>query len=95
MSAQAINITPGEHIEWKLGPLTLNGDTVTATLIAGAILLILGLLVARRSSTGKPSKLQIATDWSCARSRTRSRARWASAPRPGSCPSPSRCSCSS
>jgi F-type H+-transporting ATPase subunit a len=59
MTAQAINITPGEHIEWKLGSLTLNGDTITSTLIAGAILLGLGLLVARRSSSGKPTKLQL------------------------------------
>src|SRR5690348_7041829 len=55
----AIDIKPGEHIEWHVAGLTLNGDTITATLIAGAIVLILGLLVARRSSTGKPTKLQI------------------------------------
>lgn len=56
----AINITPGEHIEWHIAGLTFNGDTITATLIAGAIVLGLGLLVARRSSTRKPTKLQLA-----------------------------------
>jgi F-type H+-transporting ATPase subunit a len=61
-TTQALNITPGEHIEWKLGGLTLNGDTITSTLIAGAIVLALGLLVARRPSSGRPSKLQIATE---------------------------------
>ncbi len=58
----AIDITPGEHIQWHVFGVTLNGDTITGTLIAGAIILVLGLLVARRSSSGRPSKLQIATE---------------------------------
>jgi F-type H+-transporting ATPase subunit a len=57
---QAINITPGEHIEWHVFGLTLNGDTITSTLIAGAILVVLGLLVARKASAREPTKLQLA-----------------------------------
>jgi F-type H+-transporting ATPase subunit a len=57
---QAINITPGEHIEWHVFGLTLNGDTITATLIAGAIILLFGFLIRRRASTRQPTKLQLA-----------------------------------
>ncbi|WP_375479624.1 F0F1 ATP synthase subunit A [uncultured Jatrophihabitans sp.] len=62
MSARpvAINITPGEHTHWHVFGLTLNGDTITGTLVAGVIIIVLGLLVARRPSVGKPSKLQLA-----------------------------------
>jgi F-type H+-transporting ATPase subunit a len=55
----AINITPGEHIEWHLFGLTLNGDTITATLIAGAIVLLLGFLLRRSVNTRNPTKLQL------------------------------------
>jgi len=56
----AINITPGEHIQWHLFGLTLNGDTITATLIAGAIVLLLGFRLQRGASTREPTKLQLA-----------------------------------
>lgn len=56
----AINITPGEHIHWKLFGLTLNGDTITGTLIAGAIIVLLGFLISRRASVRQPTKLQLA-----------------------------------
>jgi F-type H+-transporting ATPase subunit a len=39
--------------------LTLNGDTITATLVAGAVLVLLGLLVSRKASATKPTKLQL------------------------------------
>jgi F-type H+-transporting ATPase subunit a len=55
----AIDITPGEHIEWKVFGVTLNGDTITATLVAGAIILLLGFLIRRSVNTRKPSKLQL------------------------------------
>ena len=55
----AINITPGEHIHWHVFGLTLNGDTITATLVAGAVLVLLGLLVSRKASATKPTKLQL------------------------------------
>ncbi|MDT4948747.1 MAG: F-type H+-transporting ATPase subunit a [Pseudonocardiales bacterium] len=57
---QAINITPGEHIQWHVFGLTLNGDTITSTLISGAILVVLGLLVRRKASARQPTKLQLA-----------------------------------
>jgi len=56
----AINITPGEHIHWHIGSLTLNGDTISATIIAGAIVLLLGVLVTRNASVTKPTKAQLA-----------------------------------
>jgi F-type H+-transporting ATPase subunit a len=62
MSAKpsAINIEPGEHIHWNVFGLTLNGDTITSTLLAGAIIVLIGLLIARKASVGKPTKLQLA-----------------------------------
>jgi F-type H+-transporting ATPase subunit a len=62
VSAQnlAINITPGEHIEWHVAGLTFNGDTITATLIAGAIIVLIGFLIRRKASTRQPTKLQLA-----------------------------------
>jgi F-type H+-transporting ATPase subunit a len=56
----AINITPGEHIHWNVFGLTLDGDTITATLIAGAIIVLLGVLIGRKASATKPTKLQLA-----------------------------------
>jgi F-type H+-transporting ATPase subunit a len=55
----AITVEVGEHIEWHLFGLTLNGDTITATLIAGAILIGLGLWVRFTASIDKPSGLQL------------------------------------
>ncbi|MDQ6849471.1 MAG: F0F1 ATP synthase subunit A [Actinomycetota bacterium] len=59
MTPRAITITPGEHIEWHAFGLTFNGDTIAATVIAGAILLTLGFLVRRKASATKPTKLQL------------------------------------
>jgi F-type H+-transporting ATPase subunit a len=56
----AIDITPGEHIEWHVFGLTLNGDTITGTLIAGAVIVILGFLLRRGASVRQPTKLQLA-----------------------------------
>lgn len=56
----AINITPGEHTKWHLFGVTLNGDTITATLIAGGIVILLGLLITRRVSMTNPTRLQLA-----------------------------------
>ena len=57
---QALDITPGEHIHWHLGGIVLNGDTITSTLIAGAIILLIGFLIRRKASVRKPTKLQVA-----------------------------------
>lgn len=56
----AIDITPGEHIEWHAGPLTFNGDTVTATIIAGVIVIALGFYVRHKISMRNPGKWQLA-----------------------------------
>jgi F-type H+-transporting ATPase subunit a len=61
MSTQnlAINITPGDHIKWHVFGVVLNGDTITATLIAGAIIVFLGFLLRRNISTRQPTKIQL------------------------------------
>jgi F-type H+-transporting ATPase subunit a len=58
-----INITPGEHPTREWFGMTVNIDTVISTLVAGAIVLLLGFLV-RRALTRKtddhvPTKLQL------------------------------------
>jgi F-type H+-transporting ATPase subunit a len=57
--ALAIDIKPGEHIEWHLGPLTFNADTIIGTVIAGLIILLLGFLLRRGVDARKPTKIQI------------------------------------
>ena len=56
----AIDIKPGEHVEWHVFGVTLNGDTITGTFIAGAIIILLGLMIRRSSSVEKPGKLLLA-----------------------------------
>jgi F-type H+-transporting ATPase subunit a len=57
----------GEHTTFTFLGMTFNADTIWATVIAGAIVLGLGLLVASRASTTNPSKLQLVwemlVDW--------------------------------
>src|SRR6478672_5271935 len=56
----SINITPGEHkIDWHVFGLDLHGDTIISTLIAGAIVIVLGFLMRSRLSVRKPGKLQL------------------------------------
>lgn len=55
----AEEITIGEHWQVQVFGVTLNMDTIVATLIAGGVLIVLGLLMARRASPGVPSKLQL------------------------------------
>jgi F-type H+-transporting ATPase subunit a len=59
-TTQAIDITPGDHIQWHIAGLTFNGDTIIGTLIAGAIVIGLGLLVRRSASARTPGRLQLA-----------------------------------
>ena len=56
----AIDINPGEHTHWIIGGVTFNSDTIIGTLIAGGIVVGLGLLVSRRADAKKPTKLQLA-----------------------------------
>jgi F-type H+-transporting ATPase subunit a len=55
----AINITVGDHIKWHLFGVTLNGDTITGTLIAGAVIVLLGVWLARTYDVRKPKGLQL------------------------------------
>jgi len=58
-----IDIHPGEHPTWHALGMTFNADTVWCTLIAGAIVVLLGFLVrgqlTKRSGDHVPTKLQI------------------------------------
>ena len=49
----------GHHTTFSVGPLTFNQDTVTSTLIAGAIVVILGLLLRRQVNSDVPGKIQL------------------------------------
>ena len=55
----ASSITVGDHPTFKFLGLTFNRDTLVSTGIAGLVVVILGLLVARNISSGVPSKLQL------------------------------------
>jgi F-type H+-transporting ATPase subunit a len=49
----------GQHITVTIGGYTFNVDTILGTVIAGAIVVGLGLYVARKVSARKPNKVQI------------------------------------
>jgi F-type H+-transporting ATPase subunit a len=53
------NIEIGHHPTFSLGPLVFNRDTITSTLIAGAIVVALGLLLRSRVNSDVPGKLQL------------------------------------
>ena len=55
----AIDIEVGQHIQWHVFGLTWNVDTILGTLIAGAIVIGLGLMVRRKVSARKPSGSQL------------------------------------
>jgi len=52
-------IEVGHHTTAVVGGLTFNVDTIVATVIAAAVVMILGLLVARSASSAVPGKLQL------------------------------------
>jgi len=52
-------IQVGHHTTVEIWGLTFNVDTIWSTVIAGAIVVGLGLLVRRRITSGVPSKLQL------------------------------------
>ncbi len=54
-SVQAIEIEINNHIVFG----GINVDTVWATIVAGAVVIILGLIMARRATSGVPSGLQL------------------------------------
>jgi len=55
----AEDITIGEHHTVEFLGMTFNLDTIWSTAIAGGIVIILGLLVARSASGTKPGRLQL------------------------------------
>jgi F-type H+-transporting ATPase subunit a len=54
------DIEVGKHHTAQFLGMTFNVDTIWCTVIAGVIVLALGLLVARRATSGVPGKLQLA-----------------------------------
>ena len=57
--AAITNIHPGDHPEWHFLGLTLNADTIISTLVASAILVIAGLVVRAKVTSGPPSGIQL------------------------------------
>jgi F-type H+-transporting ATPase subunit a len=55
----AAEIHIGEHKTFTFLGMTFNGDTILSTLVAGFIVLGMGLLVARSASATNPGKLQL------------------------------------
>ncbi len=53
-------VSVGEHWTGTIFGMTVNLDTILATVIAGALIVGLGLYVARGASVGKPTKVQLA-----------------------------------
>ena len=56
----AADLEVGHHHTADIGGLTFNVDTIWSTIIAGAIVLIAAFYMARRATSGRPSKLQLA-----------------------------------
>jgi F-type H+-transporting ATPase subunit a len=54
-----IDITPGLHLQWHVFGLTINADIVWATLIAGAVVITLGLVLRAKATSGVPGKFQL------------------------------------
>ncbi len=50
----------GSHPTWHYGSMVFNSDTIIATLISAAVVLLLGFLVRSKVSAESPGKLQLA-----------------------------------
>jgi F-type H+-transporting ATPase subunit a len=55
----AVAITVGKHLTTKVAGLTLDLDTIWATGVAVVVVVVLGVLIARKPTGGVPSKLQL------------------------------------
>jgi len=53
------NVNVGDHTEWQFLGLTFNADTIISTLVASAILVIVGLVVRAKVTSGPPSGIQL------------------------------------
>jgi F-type H+-transporting ATPase subunit a len=60
LAAGSSEIHIGEHTTVSFLGMTFNTDTIWSTVIAGAIVIVLGLLVARSANAKAPGKLQLA-----------------------------------
>jgi F-type H+-transporting ATPase subunit a len=56
----AADLEVGHHHTAQLFGLTWNVDTIWSSVVAGLIVFFLGLYMARRATSGRPSKLQLA-----------------------------------
>ncbi|GAA1660039.1 F0F1 ATP synthase subunit A [Fodinicola feengrottensis] len=59
LAAAGDGIQVGHHIQATIGGWTFNLDTIWTTVLAGAIVVAMGLLIARKATGGVPSKPQI------------------------------------
>jgi len=55
----AVNIPVGDHVTRKVGPLSLNLDTLWTTGVAIAIVLGMGFYLRSRATAGVPTKMQL------------------------------------
>ena len=54
-----IDISVGDHVQRQVFGLTINVDIVWATCIAGAIVILLGLILRAKATSGVPGKFQL------------------------------------
>jgi F-type H+-transporting ATPase subunit a len=54
-----IDISVGDHVERQVFGLTINMDIVWATLIAGLVVITLGLILRAKATSGVPGKFQL------------------------------------
>jgi F-type H+-transporting ATPase subunit a len=54
-----IDITPGVHPHVKLGGLTFDVDIIWATIIAGAVVITMGMILRAKATSGVPGKFQL------------------------------------
>ena len=55
----AADVEVGHHHTAQIGGLTFNVDTIYSSIVAGLIVLVAGVYMARRATSGRPSKLQL------------------------------------
>jgi F-type H+-transporting ATPase subunit a len=55
----AVEVHVGNHIQWHIFGVTLHGDTIISTIVAGALVIGLGLFVRSRLNTRQPSRTQL------------------------------------
>jgi F-type H+-transporting ATPase subunit a len=56
----ALEVKVGEHHTLEIGGLTFNMDTIFSTIVAGVIIIVLGMLLRRSMNARQPGRLQLA-----------------------------------